>query len=173
MNLFILSQYKLIQELYKDNSFLDTVINIDDFFDILNLYVYPNWLDCEIVEVKFLKYFTSVKLKSPYNKMPHPKGAVLLTKFDCQVKYKETYEYVVKEVHGVKDTYIDQKSGERKPKVEKKKVWIIDMLIPNKHIINDEIYNLEDAQDKINIDQEMEEDMENVVSNGAEGDMNV
>ena len=173
MNLFILSQYKLIQELYKDNSFLDTVINIDDFFDILNLYVYPNWLDCEIVEIKFLKYFTSVKLKSPYNKMPHPKGAVLLTKFDCQVKYKETYEYVVKEVHGVKDTYIDQKSGERKPKVEKKKVWIIDMLIPNKHIINDEIYNLEDAQDKINIDQEMEEDMENVVSNGAEGDMNV
>jgi hypothetical protein len=173
MNLFILSQYKLIQELYKDNSFLDTVINIDDFFDILNLYVYPNWLDCEIVEIKFLKYFTSVKLKSPYNKMPHPKGAVLLTKFDCQVKYKETYEYVVKEVHGVKDTYIDQKSGERKPKVEKKKVWIIDMLIPNKHIINDEIYNLEDAQDKINIDQEMEENMENVVSNGAEGDMNV
>lgn len=173
MNLFILSQYKLIQELYKDNSFLDTVINIDDFFDILNLYVYPNWLDCEIVEIKFLKYFTSVKLKSPYNKMPHPKGAVLLTKFDCQVKYKETYEYVVKEVHDVKDTYIDQKSGERKPKVEKKKVWIIDMLIPNKHIINDEIYNLEDAQDKINIDQEMEENMENVVSNGAEGDMNV
>lgn len=173
MNLFILSQYKLIQELYKDNSFLDTVINIDDFFDILNLYVYPNWLDCEIVEIKFLKYFTSVKLKSPYNKMPHPKGAVLLTKFDCQVKYKETYEYVVKEVHGVKDTYIDQKSGERKPKVEKKKVWIIDMLIPNKHIINDEIYNLEDAQDKINIDQEKEENMENVVSNGAEGDMNV
>ena len=173
MNLFILSQYKLIQELSKDNSFLDTVINIDDFFDILNLYVYPNWLDCEIVEIKFLKYFTSVKLKSPYNKMPHPKGAVLLTKFDCQVKYKETYEYVVKEVHGVKDTYIDQKSGERKPKVEKKKVWIIDMLIPNKHIINDEIYNLEDAQDKINIDQEMEENMENVVSNGAEGDMNV
>jgi hypothetical protein len=47
------------------------------------------------------------------------------------------------------------------------------MLIPNKHIINDEIYNLEDAQDKINIDQEMEENMENVVSNGAEGDMNV
>lgn len=172
MNLFILSQYKLIQELYKDETFLDTIINIDDFFDILNLYVYPNWLDCEVVEVKFLKYFTSVQLKSPYNKMPHPKGAVLLTKFDCQVKYKETYEYVVKEVNDIKDTYIDKKTGERKPKVEKKKVWIIDMLIPNKHIINDEVYDLENAQEKIADEQDINEDMENVISND-EGEMNV
>lgn len=172
MNLFILSQYKLIQELYKDETFLDTIINIDDFFDVLNLYVYPNWLDCEVVEVKFLKYFTSVQLKSPYNKMPHPKGAVLLTKFDCQVKYKETYEYVVKEVNDIKDTYIDKKTGERKPKVEKKKVWIIDMLIPNKHIINDEVYDLENAQEKIADEQDINEDMENVISNN-EGEMNV
>ena len=172
MNLFILSQYKLIQELYKSETFLDTVINIDDFFDVLNLYVYPNWLDCEIVEVKFLKYFTSIKLKSPYNKMPHPKGAVLLTKFDCQVKYKETYEYVVKEVGDIKDTYVDKETGKRRPKVEKKKVWIIDMLIPNKHIINDEVYDLEGAQEKIADEQDINEDMENVITND-QGDMNV
>jgi len=172
MNLFILSQYKLIQELYKDDTFLDTLINVDDFFDILNLYVYPNWLDCEVVEVKFLKYFTSIKLKSPYNKMPHPRGAVLLTKYDCQVKYKETHEYVVKEVNNINDTYVDEKSGERKPKVEKKKVWIVDILIPNKHIINDEIYDLDGAQEKIHDEQEIEEDMENAITNNSEGEMN-
>lgn len=172
MNLFILSQYKLIQELYKNETFLDTVINIDDFFDVLNLYVYPNWLDCEIVEVQFLKYFTSIKLKSPYNKMPHPKGAVLLTKFDCQVKYKETHEYVVSEVESIKDTYVDKKTGKRRPNVEKKKVWIIDMLIPNKHIINDEVYDLNDAQEKIDAEQESNDSMENIITND-EGDMNV
>lgn len=172
MNLFILSQYKLIQELYKSETFLDTVINIDDFFDVLNLYVYPNWLDCEIVEVKFLKYFTSIKLKSPYNKMPHPKGAILLTKFDCQVKYKETTEYVVKKVESIKDTYVDTKAGKRRPKVEKKKVWLIDMLIPNKHIINDEVYDLNDAQEKIDNEQETNDDMENIITND-EGEMNV
>lgn len=171
MNLFILTQYKLIQELYKDNTFLDTLINIDDYFDVLNLYVYPNWLDCEIVDVKFLKYFTSIQLKSPYSKMPHPKGAVLLTKFDCQVKYKETYEYVVKEVNSIDDTYIDKKSGDRKPKVEKKKCWIIDILIPNKHIINDEIYDLDDAQIKIEEDQDDNEDLENAITNDETDDM--
>lgn len=173
MNLFILTQYKLIQELYKDNNYLDTLINIDDFFDILNLYVYPNWLDMEVVDVKFMKYFTSLQLKSPYNKMPHPKGAVLLTKFDCQVKYKETYEYVVKEVNGIDDTYVDKKTGDRRPKVEKKKCWIIDLLIPNKHIINDEVYDLDDAQEKIEGDQEENEDLENVITNDETEDLEV
>lgn len=165
MNLFILSQYKLIQQLYKNESFLDTLINIDDYFDILGLYIFPNWLDCEVVEVKYLKYFTNIKLKSPYKKMPHPKGAVLLTKYDCQVKYIKTTEYLPKEVNGIDDTYIDKKSGERKPKVEKKQVWIIDMLIPNKFLFNDDVYDLNDVQNKLKDQQETNDDMENLLSN--------
>lgn len=165
MNLFILSQYKLIQQLYKNESFLDTLINIDDYFDILNLYVFPNWLDCEVVDVKYLKYFTNIKLKAPYKKMPHPKGAVLLTKYDCQVKYIKTTEYLPKEVLQSDDTYVDKKTGERKPKVEKKKVWIIDILIPNKFLFNDDVYDLKDVQDKLKDEQETDNDMENMLSN--------
>lgn len=165
MNLFILTQYKLIQQLYKNETYLDSLINIDDFFDILNLYTFPNWLDCEVVEVKYLKYFTNIKLKSPYKKMPHPKGAVLLTKYDCQVKYIKTTEYLPKEVNDIEDTYIDKKTGSRKPKVEKKKVWIIDIMIPNKYIVNDNIYDLEDVQGKLKDEQETNEDMENLLTN--------
>ena len=108
MNLFILSQYKLIQELYKNDDFFEILINIDDFFDLINLYVFPNWLNAEVVNVDFLKYFTSITLKTPYDKMLHPKGAQLLLKYDCQVKYRETYEYVPKEVKSVEDTYVDK-----------------------------------------------------------------
>ena len=168
MNLFILSQYKLIQQLYKNENFLDSLINIDDFFDILGLYVFPNWLDCEVVEVKYLKYFTNIKLKSPYKKMPHPKGSVLLTKYDCQVKYIKTTEYLPKEVKSIDDTVIDKENGERKPKVEKKNVWIIDILIPNKMIVNDDIYDLEDVQNKLKDEQETDADMENVLTNEGE-----
>ena len=62
MNLFILSQYKLIQELYKNDDFFEILINIDDFFDLINLYVFPNWLNAEVVDVDFLKYYTSITL---------------------------------------------------------------------------------------------------------------
>lgn len=170
MNLFILSQYKLIQQLYKNENFLDSLINIDDFFDILGLYVFPNWLDCEVVEVKYLKYFTNIKLKSPYKKMPHPKGSILLTKYDCQVKYIKTTEYLPKEVNDIEDTVIDKKTGERKPKVEKKKVWIVDILIPNKMIVNDDVYDLEDVQNKLKDEQETNDDMENILTNEDGGE---
>jgi len=159
MNLFILSQYKLIQELYKNDDFFEILINIDDFFDIINLYVFPNWLSCEVVDVDFLKYFTCITLKSPYNKMPHPKGSSLLVKYDCQVKYRETYEYIPKEVKSVEDTYVDKFTGERKPKAEKRKVWLIDIMIPNRLIINDNVFDLEGVQNKIRDDRQQEENM--------------
>lgn len=159
MNLFILSQYKLIQELYKNDDFFEILINIDDFFDLINLYVFPNWLNAEVVNVDFLKYFTSITLKTPYDKMLHPKGAQLLLKYDCQVKYRETYEYVPKEVKDVSDTYLDRRTGERRPKAEKKKCWIVDILIPNRYLINDNVFDLEGVQMKIKDDQNAEESM--------------
>lgn len=164
MNLFLLQQYKFIQDLYKNEDYIDILINIDDFFDILNVYVFPNWLDAEVVGVKFYKYFTNIKIKTPYDKMPHPKGAQILIKYDCQVKYTKTKEIVPVEVKSKKDIYID-KDGEFKPKVEEKEVWIVDILIPNKHIINDNVFDLEKVQGKLEEEEEDNEDMENVVTN--------
>lgn len=146
MNLFILSQYKLIQQLYKDSSYIDSLINIDDFFELINLYAFPNWFDMEVVDLKFMRYFTSLTLKCDYKNMPHPKGATLLTKYNCQVKYKRTNEYITKEIEDIDDTYVDEKTGKRKPKLIKKTVWIVDILIPNRLIVNDDIYNLDEIQ---------------------------
>ena len=60
MNLYLLQQYQFIQRLYKNESYLDVLMNIDDFFDILHIYAFPNWLDAEVVDVKFMKYFTNI-----------------------------------------------------------------------------------------------------------------
>lgn len=165
MNLFLLQQYKFIQDLYKNENFIDILINIDDFFDILNVYAFPNWIDSEIVGVDFMKYFTQIKLKTPIDKMPHPKGAQVLLKYDCHIKYKKTKEVVPVEVKSNKDVYFDNKSGEYKPKVEEKECWIIDILIPNKHIINEKIYDLETMQDKVEEIQEKDDELESVVEN--------
>ena len=159
MNLFILSQYKLIQELYKNDEYLDILLSVADFFDLMNLFAFPNWENAEIVNVDFLKYFTVLTLRAPYYKMPHPKGGLLLTKLDCHVKYHETKEAVLKQVKSIKDTYIDKKTGERKPKVIKRKCWQIDIMIPNKYLINDNIFDLEAMQAKVNNDKELNKEM--------------
>ena len=34
MNLFLLQQYQFINDIYKNENYLDVLMNIDDFFDI-------------------------------------------------------------------------------------------------------------------------------------------
>jgi len=149
MNLYILQQYQFIQKLYDEESFLDVMMNVDDFFDILNLYAFPNWYECEIVGMKCLRHFTNIVLKSPRSKLPHPKGGMLLTKYDCIVKYKQSTECLPKNYEDEEDMEIDPKTGKRYSKLEKHKVWLVDILIPNKHLINDKVYDLEAIQSKI------------------------
>ena len=166
MNLYILQQYQFIQNLYQDETYLDVLMNVDDFFDILNLYAYPNWYECEVVNMKCMKHFTNVILKQDRDKMPHPKGGILLSKYDCIVKYKKTTEYLPKEYEDIEDMEVDPKTGKKYPKMEEHKVWLIDILIPNKHIINDVVYDLESIQRKIEDKKEIEGDNTSITVNG-------
>lgn len=174
MNLYLLQQYQFIQRLYKNENYLDVLMNIDDFFDILHIYAFPNWLDSEVVDVKFMKYFTNIILKSPRSdnkkedKCPDPKAGVILTKYDCKVDYIKSYELLPKDVESEKDVVIDDKTGKQRPKLERKNVWLVDILIPNKHIINDTIYDLEAIQNKLEDENEEDENLESVVSNNDE-----
>lgn len=169
MNLYLLQQYRFINNLYKNENYLDILMNIDDFFDILGIYVFDGWLDAEVVEVKFLKYFTNIVLKSSRKNPPQPKGGVTLSKYDCIVKYKETYEYVPEDENDISHTEINPNTKKRQPKMRKEDIWLIDILIPNKHIINDNIYDLESIQKKIEDEDEDEDEMAgNVVTSGDE-----
>ena len=168
MNLYILSQYKLIQHLYKDTSYLDIMMNVDDFFDILNLYAYPNWIDAEVVEFKPYKHFINIVLKTPIDKMPHPSGGILLDKYNCMVKYKKTSEYLPVEIKSQKDLVIDKNTHQLRPKMKKVPCWLVDIMIPSKHIINDSIYDLDSIQQKYLEDEDNEDNKESVVNNNEE-----
>lgn len=168
MNLYLLSQYKLIQHLYKDTSYLDLLMNVDDFFDILNIYAYPNWYEAEVVEFKIFKHFINIILKTPIDKMPHPDGGILLDKYDCMVKYKKSSEYLPIEYKTPDDLVIDKITKKPRPKMEKVPCWLIDIMIPSKHIINDNVYDLESIQNKLDDKDDKNDDMESVVNNNDE-----
>ena len=168
MNLYLLSQYKLIQHLYKDSSYLDLLMNVDDFFDILNLYAYPNWYNAEVVEFKVFKHYVNVILKTPIDKMPHPDGGILLDKYDCMVKYKKSSEYLPVDYKSEKDLVIDKITHKPRPKMEKVPCWLVDIMIPSKHIINDNVYDLESIQQKLDDNDDKSDDMETVVNNNDE-----
>lgn len=168
MNLYLLSQYKLIQHLYKDSSYLDLLMNVDDFFDILNLYIYPNWYEAEVVEFKIFKHYVNIILKTPIDKMPHPNGGILLDKYDCIVKYKKSSEYLPVEINSEKDLVIDRLTHKPRPKMKKVPCWLVDIMIPSKHIINDNVYDLESIQQKLDDNDDKSDDTETVVNNNDE-----
>ena len=165
MNLYLLSQYKLIQHLYKDTNYLDILMNVDDFFDILNVYAYPNWFESEVVEFKIFKHYINIILKTPIDKMPHPNAGILLDKYGCTVKYKKTSEYLPVEIKSEKDLVIDKLTHKPRPKMEKVPCWLVDIMIPSKHIINDNVYDLESIQQKLEKDDDKSDDIESVVNN--------
>lgn len=147
MNLFVISQMKLISSLFDNDDYLDVLLTVADFLDLTNLFVFPNWEDADVIDCKFMKYYTYITLRASYDKMPHPKGALVLTKYGCQVKYHETKEAVLKQLHSLADTYYDWDAEKRRRKVVKRKVWEIEIMIPNKFLFPDDI-TIEELQRK-------------------------
>lgn len=147
MNLYILQQYKFIQQLFKHSSLLDVLVNIEDFLDLLGVYSFENWEKGQIVKTEFKKYFVNLMLKYPYEDMPNPKVKKLLEKYDCIVSFKEAEDYFpIKKIKNQDETFLDDKTDQRRNKTKKEKVWIVDILIPRKYIENDKLYDLDSIQ---------------------------
>ncbi len=173
MNLYLLQQYQFINSLYRNDSYIDILCNIDEFFDLLGLYVYPNWFNKspEIVDMKFYKYFTELVIRTKREDMPDPKGAQLLLKYGCKVEYRKTTDYQTKEVKDRNDLKWSVKLGRYVPKVEKENIWIVSILIPNKYIMTNNVYNIDSIQQKLDMDQDADISMSAGMNDINVGDM--
>lgn len=154
MNLFLLQQYQFMNTLYRNDSYIDILCNIDELFDSLGLYVYPNWYECEIVDLKFYKYFIEILLRSPLKKMPHPHGGNMLTKYGCEVKYHKTKDLKARDIESRDDVKWSTKLSRYIPKLDEEEVWIVSCLIPNKYIMTDNVYDIKSIQQKLDLEQE-------------------
>lgn len=154
MNLYLLQQYQFINTLYRNNSYTDILCNIDSFFDLLGVYVYPNWFESEIVDMKFYKYFTEIMLRQPQDKKPAEEGAELLKKYNCQIEYLKAEDFKAKQINSPKDVEWSGKLERYIPKLEKEKIWVVSVLIPNKYILNDELFNVGEIQKKLDLEQD-------------------
>lgn len=142
----------VIDRLTDSNSLLNVMIKMEDFLDSLDLYVYKNWIDGEIVSGPHVtRYWTSMTLMYDYKDMPDPAGALRLMKHGALVKYKQA-EKEDNELHlnvtsQMIDTLIsnqygtaDQQGSVNQPPdyarapLPKKKVWLVEVFIPRKFI---------------------------------------
>lgn len=115
------------KNLYMTDSALETLMDFERVLDELDIYVFDNWSKGELVEGPiYEKYFVTCTFMWPYKFMPDPRAGERLLDYKCQVRYKKTelrYPVTV-------DDPDDYRSGTHMPKLAKKPIWLVEIVIP-------------------------------------------
>jgi hypothetical protein len=116
-----------IKNVYMSDGSMSTLLDYERVLDEADIYAFKNWKHGELVQGPDLgRYTAKCIFMWPYKLMPDPRGAVRLDKIGCKVAFgKGEIEVPVE----VKD-YDDFNPGTRYPKMHKRKVWFVEIVIP-------------------------------------------
>jgi hypothetical protein len=132
----ILDVIKNVETIYSTNSSLSTLKDFERVLDELDMYVYKNWMDGELVEGPTVeRHWVSASFMWPKEKMPDPMAAKRLLDYGCRVKYEKTF---LIEPRKIKDPD-DFRPGTKKGKLDRKPVWVVNITMPKK-LVSD-MYN--------------------------------
>ena len=145
------------KEIFMTDSSLATLLDFERVLDELDLYVFAHWKEGELVEGPiYEKYFVTCTFMWPYKLMPDPRGGERLLEYDCEVYYSKDILYYPIKVENPDDF----EAGTKMPKMAKKPVWLVTIVMPKKlmHEIQQGSLDLESATlDLEDIEQAYEE----------------
>lgn len=158
-------QESLFKRLTGSDSLTDVLIQMEDFMDSLDLYIYKNWFEGEIVQgPDIARYWVSMVLKYPYEMMPDPLGAERLVHHGVKVTYRKDTEEVPVQVRTPEDLDVN-----RKPKMTEKKIWFIDIKMPRRFIeeLDDSDLEMHDDNEMIDVEDISDARDENIDDSDA------
>jgi hypothetical protein len=146
-----------IENIYGSNNSLNLLKDFERVIDELDVYVYENWIDGELVEgPKESRYFVECTFMWPKDEMPEPQGGLRLIDYGCKVKFAETKLAKVRKI----ETPDDVRPGTRKGKIDYEEVWMVKITMPKKlmHDINRGYRNLDKnkVEDILNLNGSVE-----------------
>jgi len=125
-----------LDKLVDSSSDLNVLLEFEEVLDNLHIYSYKNWEYGEVLAGPDVsRYWITVSLIYPYKKMPDPDGALRLIKHGARVFfYKDTLTEPVKITKPEDLGPEDPKTGKRKPKKKKTKVWVVVIEMPREFV---------------------------------------
>jgi hypothetical protein len=125
----IINVIKNTKEVYGANSSLSILKDFERVLDELDIYVFENWEDGELVSGPTVnRYTVECSFMWPHEKMPNPDGGKRLLDYDCKVVYKK--EKLLKPRTVLKPD--DYRPGSKKGKIDEHPVWVVTILMPKK-----------------------------------------
>ena len=120
-----------IEQIYGSNNSLNLLKDFERVIDELDIYVFDNWIDGELVQgPNEERYHISCTLFWPIDKMPDPKGAARLLDYGCKIKVKET---ILNKVRKIKNPD-DIRPGTKKGKIDQEEILLMKIFMPKKLI---------------------------------------
>ena len=146
-----------IQKLFDDDGLREILLGVEEYFDNMDLYVFDNWIDGELVEGPIVsKYWVECTFKYQKEKMPDPRGSLLFLNQGTKITFKEDIELVPIHIPLSPDD-IDSQTGKSKDKevpIILVKFQIPRRLVDTKSVQEYEIMDQDDAQEADNIAEE-------------------
>jgi len=128
-NLDIIDVIKNLQFLSENNSAFKVLKDFERVLDALDIYVFKNWEDGELVEgPKVDRYTVTCKFMWPYKEMPDPKGGLRLDDYGCKVTFAIESMLLPRKIEAPEDF----RPGTKKGKIDAHKVWTVTIQMPKK-----------------------------------------
>jgi hypothetical protein len=118
-----------VENIYGSNNSLNLLKDFERVIDELDVYVYDNWIDGELVSGPHeSRYFVECTFMWDKADMPEPAGGKHLLEYGCKVQVAETQISSVRQIKKPEDI----RPGTRKGKIDQKDVWMIKIKMPKK-----------------------------------------
>lgn len=127
----VLDIVKNIQEIYESDKAFQVLKDFERVLDDLDLYVYANWEDGELVEgPKISRHWVTCSFMWEKDKMPDPMGGKRLLDYDCKVSYKRDKIIKPRKIRKPEDIRPMTKKG----KLDTQPIWVVEIMMPKKLI---------------------------------------
>lgn len=158
-----------IKNVYMSDGSMSNLLDFERVLDEADIYAYKNWKHGELVQGPDIgRYSAKCIFMWPYKLMPDPRGALRLVKIGCKVTFgKGEIDVPVQ----VKD-YEDFNPGTNYPKMQKRKVWFVEVVIPVELMDNIKEGSVDLAGQTIDlseIDDAYDEDLDDISREEDEG----
>lgn len=118
-----------LKNIYLTDSMIEILTDFERVIDELDLYVFENWQDGELVEGPITeRYFVTCTFMWPLKSMPNPSGGERLLDYGIKVSYKKDKLSFPRKIQ----TAADFRPGTKKPKIDKMPVWFVEIKMPKK-----------------------------------------
>jgi hypothetical protein len=123
----VLDIIKNIENIYGSNNHFRVLKDFERVLDELDLYVYTNWEDGELIDgPEITRHWVTCSFMWPKDKMPDPMGGKRLLDYDCKVSYGRSHLIQPRKIRKPDDI----RPGTKKGKLDRLPVWVVRIQMP-------------------------------------------